>query len=125
MKVAIPAESDQGLGSTICPHFGSAPWYIVVETDNSEFEAVPNRSTQHGHGMCQPLAQLAGLGIKAVGASGMGMRALEMIREGGVEVFCTSAATVGEAVREIASGNAKPLTSTCAQGHHGHGGCGH
>jgi predicted Fe-Mo cluster-binding NifX family protein len=124
MRIAVPAADGSGLDSAVSGHFGSAPYFVVVDTDGMGFDVIPNGAAHHGHGMCQPMAALAGHPVDAVVASGMGSRALESITASGARVFFSAGPTVREAAEQVARGEAPVLSSTCGQHHHG-GGCGH
>jgi len=39
MKIAITAETDQGLDSQVAQHFGHAPFFVLVEVDNGAVRA--------------------------------------------------------------------------------------
>ena len=60
MKLCIPVDEDLGLESPVCAHFGSAPYFMIVEVESRTHRAIPNRNTHHQHGACAPLAALAG-----------------------------------------------------------------
>jgi predicted Fe-Mo cluster-binding NifX family protein len=34
MNLCIPVNSDSALASEVCPHFGSAPCFLIVDTDS-------------------------------------------------------------------------------------------
>jgi predicted Fe-Mo cluster-binding NifX family protein len=124
MRIAVPAADGSGLDSTINGHFGSAPCFVVVDTDTMEFHVIPNASAHHGSGSCQPLSVLAGHRVDAVVAAGMGSRALEMMTASGIRVLCTAGPTVRDAAGQVARGEAPALVSTCGH-HHDGAGCGH
>ena len=53
MKVAFPSQEDRGLDSTVYGHFGSASYFVIVETDDGTFNIVQNPDRDHLHGHCQ------------------------------------------------------------------------
>lgn len=120
MKICIPVNEDGGLESTVCPHFGSAPVFLTVDTDTGETRAIVNRNQHHGHGMCQPLAMLAGEALDAVVVGGIGMGALNRFRGAGIEVFLAQHSTVGQTVAALKAGELEPVRPDGAcGGHHG------
>jgi len=125
MRICIPTADDSGLESRINDHFGSSPFYTIVDTETGDCTSVPNRSPIHGHGMCRPLDSLSGQKVDAVVVGGIGRGALEKLRAGGLKVFSTTAGQVRDAVAAIKSGSLSELSDMDACGHYGHGGgCG-
>ena len=122
MRICIPTQSDQGLAAIPYGHFGSAPYFTLVNIDTNEVEVVSNRGAQHEHGQCHPLRWLSAHRFDAVVCRGMGRRALAMLNQEGVEVLVTEAPTVSAVVRAVSGGEATRLTAAHAcQGGHGHG----
>ena len=132
MNICIPVEEDRGLQSPVCQHFGSAPLFMLVDTDSRVCRALPNRNTHHSPGMCMPLASLSGEQIDAVVVGGIGMGALNKLMQAGVEVFLSEFPSVEETVNAQLGGNLQRVTPETACQHHGRraqgrgtgGGCG-
>jgi predicted Fe-Mo cluster-binding NifX family protein len=123
MTLCIPTNGPLGLNDTVYGHFGSAPYFTVVDTDTNEITIIDNTDKQHGHGNCAPAEDLLARGVDAVAAGGMGRRALARFNAAGIRVFLTRAATPAEAVSEVVRGAAEECTpeSACAGHHHGAG----
>ncbi|HOV85645.1 MAG TPA: NifB/NifX family molybdenum-iron cluster-binding protein [Syntrophobacteraceae bacterium] len=126
MKVCFPTETLQGLQSTVYGHFGSAPGFVIVETDSMTFEQIANADLHHAHGMCQPLRALQGRKVDGVVVGGIGMGALMKLNAQGVAVYRAMQGTVQENLDLILAGKLPSFTTdhTCA-GHGGGGGCAH
>lgn|GEM_PF-394523 len=125
MRIACPVSSDEGIGSRIHEHFGSAPGFVIIDAVSMESTFVPNPNSEHGHGMCSPLAAFAGNPPDAVAAVGMGAGALGKLAASGIDVYIVTAPTAGEAVQMVVSGKAVkagPGSACAGHGHHG-GGC--
>jgi predicted Fe-Mo cluster-binding NifX family protein len=118
MKICFPSESDQGLKSALFGHFGSAPFFTLVESESNLVEVRDNRDQVHAHGACHPVAALEGLGVQAVVCGGMGLRALQKFEEAGITVYRSESQTVAEALLEIISQKAGKLTAENACSHH-------
>ena len=121
MNICIPVTEDNGAASPVSPHFGSAPLFMIVDTDSGACRAVPNRNTHHGHGMCTPLASLAGESIDGMVVGGIGMGALAKLGAAGVRVFRSEHATVEDTVAAFRAGSLKTMSPDMACAHHGHG----
>jgi predicted Fe-Mo cluster-binding NifX family protein len=132
MKICIPVEDNNGLESRVCAHFGSAPFFLVVDSDTNECDPIVNDGAHHAHGMCQPLALLDGKDIDGVVVGGIGRGALFKLQAGNIGVYMSEYSTVKETIDAHKAGSLRPVSpeGACAghghgQGGHGPGGCGH
>jgi predicted Fe-Mo cluster-binding NifX family protein len=125
MNVCIPVNEDKGLQSPICAHFGSAPVFMIVDTDDETCRAVPNRNEHHGHGMCMPLASLRGENIDGMVVGGIGGGALSKLQAAGIRVYLSDLPTVEASVAAFKSGSLREVTPAEACAHHGAGPHGH
>jgi len=132
MNLCIPVNSDAGLASEVCPHFGSAPCFLIVDTNSGACRAITNTVHQQGHGGgCAPLHLLDGQAVDAMVVGGIGMGALNKLRAASIQVLVSALPTVKETVAAFKSGTLQTVGDdmACAghgsQGHgHGAGGCG-
>ncbi|MFH1844150.1 MAG: NifB/NifX family molybdenum-iron cluster-binding protein [bacterium] len=126
MLICIPTIGDSGLADTVCAHFGSAPFFTVLNTETDSVEIMPNNNAQHQHGACQPLAALGRFNLDCIVCGGMGRRAIEALNSSGITVYRAVTASVTETVAMIEAGKLPELDPAQAcQGHgHNHGGGG-
>lgn len=118
MRICIPTADGSGLAASAYAHFGSAPFFTLVDTDTNEVTVVPNAGSEHQHGACQPLRQLRSHPFDAVVCRGMGRRALANLAEEGIQVYVTPCNTVSEIVEAVGGGDVRLLTPQDAcQGH--------
>jgi len=47
MKICFPVKEDKGLSSTIFGHFGSAPMFLVVDSESGEVTPLINEDKDH------------------------------------------------------------------------------
>jgi len=125
MNVCIPVTHDRGMQSPISLHFGSAPLFLIVNDESGAMEAVPNGDLHHQHGMCQPLAALAGKAVDALVVGGIGMGALTKLGDAGVRVFMATPGTAQNVLDALKAGSLQEATPATACAHHGHGPHGH
>lgn len=118
MKLCMPVDQDRGLDSPICAHFGSAPAFVVVDTESRECRSIPNLNAHHAHGACQPIGSLAGVALDAVAVGGIGRGALEKLRAANLRVLLSTAGTVRETVAAFEAGALKEASLAAACGHH-------
>jgi predicted Fe-Mo cluster-binding NifX family protein len=120
MRIAFPTQNDKGMESMVYGHFGSAPFFIIVDSDTGEVESVINQDREHQHGQCQPIGALGEQPVDAVIVGGMGAGALQKFSAAGIRIFRAVEGTVSENLQLIRTGSLPPLTldQTCA-GHRG------
>jgi predicted Fe-Mo cluster-binding NifX family protein len=123
MKACFPVARDRGLESRVYPHFGSAPMFLVVDTETKATRAIANPECEHAHGRCHPLDVLADEAIDLVVVSGIGPGALDRLRAAGIRAYHTARGTAGEALEAIAGGALPPVLpeDSCASGVRPHG----
>ena len=121
MNICIPVDEDHGIKSPVCAHFGSAPLFMIVDTDSGACRAIQNNNQHHGHGMCMPLQSIQGEQIDGMVVGGIGMGALSKLSAANIRVYVSSHATVGEVVAAFKAGSLKPMQPGMACAHHGHG----
>ncbi len=126
MKIAFPSQDDRGTDSAVFGHFGSAPFFVIVETEDGTAETIPNQDLDHGQGNCQPLKALGGASVDAVVVGGIGAGALRGLLAEGIQVYRGVEGTVKENTQLIKAGRLPEFTfdQTCA-GHGPDGGCSH
>ena len=126
MLIAFPTQDNRGMESPVYGHFGSAPHFIIVDTENGAFESAGNPDMHHQHGQCQPLAALAGKTVDAVIVGGIGAGALHKLNAAGIRVYRAVEGKVSDNVALLAKGLLPLFTMdhTCA-GHSTGGLCAH
>ncbi len=124
MNICIPVVENRGLESPVNEHFGSAPAFVIVDTETRQHRVVENRDQHHAHGMCQPLAALGCEKIDAIVAGGIGMGALHKLAASGIDVYLAQPGTVAATVDAFKAGTLAKATPQNACAHHGgcHGG---
>lgn len=120
MNICIPVEEDKGMQSAVCAHFGSAPAFMIVDSDSGACRAIPNGNQHHGHGMCAPLQSLQGQQIDAMVVGGIGMGALNKLNAANIQVYLSELATVADTVAAYQAGTLKPMQPGMACAQHGH-----
>lgn len=121
MNICIPIIEDKGLQSQVNSYFGSAPLFLIVDTEKLSTRAIINKNAQHTHGMCQPLASLSSERLDAVVVGGIGMGALNKLRAAGIKVYMGRQATVEQVIAEFKAGKLNEVTPQTACSHHGEG----
>lgn len=120
MRICIPTVDDRGMEAQPSDHFGSAPYFTVVDTDSGKCEALTNGGHGHG-GSCTPLALLGPARVEAVACRGMGQGARAALEHAGVQVLVAEGARVAEIVEALRRGELRRLAPDQACGGHQHG----
>jgi predicted Fe-Mo cluster-binding NifX family protein len=123
MRICIPVLEDKGLESRVSQHFGSAPAFMIVDVESGECRAIANNNRHHQHGMCQPLAAIAGESVDSIVVGGIGMGALMKLQAAKIAVFRAECQTVGETLEALKTGTLRPVDpdTACGQHRHQHG----
>ena len=124
MKVAFAVQFNEGLGSTVYGHFGSAPAFIIVDTELQQVSSVDNSNAHHVHGACNPVMALGGNSIDAMVVGGIGPGAIMKLNAMGVKVYRAGAPTVNENITLLADNRLQELSMNDPCQEHG-GQCGH
>lgn len=126
MKICFPVQNDEGLASRVFGHFGSAPYFLVVDTASNALSVIRNGDLHHRHGACNPLKALEGQQVDAVVVGGIGQGALSRLNQNGVRVHHAQATTVRENLALLAAKTLPEYTlQACCAGHARGGGCSH
>jgi predicted Fe-Mo cluster-binding NifX family protein len=120
MRVCIPTDDDRGNDAHVCDHFGSTPFFTIVDTESGEVEVIGNAEEQHQHGMCNPMGQLLSRSIDAVICRGLGRRALALLEQAGVEVYVAEQETVSRIIESARKGEVQRMGLDDACGGHAH-----
>lgn len=117
MRLCIPVETKEGLQSRTYGHFGSAPCFLIYDTDKKAAKTVANDSAHHSHGMCHPLGVLGTSSIDAVVCRGMGARAVQKLNEAGIKAFRATGETAADIIKQYEVHELEEITmqNACAQ----------
>ena len=126
MKLCFPVQQDNGIESTVFGHFGSAPAFVVVDSETNDVTTIHNRDQHHTHGACNPIKALDNNKVDAVVVGGIGAGALTRLNQSGIKVYRAQSETIGENIVLFATDNLSELTvQGCCGGHSADGACAH
>lgn len=120
-RIAIAAESDQGLDSVVSPHFGRCPYFVLVDLDRSEIRSVRGVANPYydHHEPGQVPRFISAQGAHVMIAGGMGARAVDFFAQHGVEAVTGAMGTVRSALERY-MGGALNRAAPCAESHGHH-----
>ncbi len=114
MKVCIPVSENNGLDSAVSQHFGSAPYFIIYDTERGRFETVENVCSQHAKGQCRPTAALTSLDVSAVACRGMGARAIRQLASEGIKALKSEAGSAAGVIEGLRRGTLPEMNALSA-----------
>ena len=124
MRIAVSAESKNGLLSPVSGHFGGSPCFVLADVEQGKVgavQSVDNPFYPH-HEPGQVPGFVASQGANVLLTGGMGARAFQFFQQAGVQAFTGASGTVAEAIQLYLSGQLQ--SSAACQGNHEHGhGC--
>jgi predicted Fe-Mo cluster-binding NifX family protein len=124
MKVGFAVQVDQGMESVVYDHFGSAPAFLIIDTDQEQIGTGDNSDAQHEHGNCNPMAKLGGNQIDALVVGGIGAGAIMRLNAMGVKIFRAGAVKVRENIDLLKENRLQEISPNDSCGGH-QGQCGH
>jgi len=124
MKIAVSAMGTD-LDAQVDPRFGRCQYFVIVDSDSLEFEAIenPNTNAMGGAGI-QSGQLMADRGVQAILTGNVGPNAFQALSAAGIQIVAGVTGTVKEAIQRFNSGQLQPVTGATVPNHFGMGGGG-
>lgn len=104
MKIAVSATAPD-LDALVDPRFGRAPYFIIVDPDSMQFEAMENSSGSAPGGTGISVAQaIVEKEVQAVLTGSCGPNAYEVLSAAGVQIIAGVSGTVRDAILSFKQG---------------------
>jgi len=114
LRIAVSAV-EAGLDAAVDPRFGRCAYYLVVDTDTLQFEAVPNISQGAPSGAGIQAAQtIVSKGARAVLTGNVGPNAYQALSSAGIRIITGVSGTVREAIMKYKKGELEGVSSSAA-----------
>ena len=95
MKIVIPTNSEKGLDDTTAEHFGRCNTYTFLDEKGNVIEVITNTS-EHMGGTGLPPELMKKHGADVLLCKGLGMKALDLCKELGIDIYVCQAQSVKE-----------------------------
>ena len=107
MKICITSQKNN-LDSIVEQRFGRSPYFIIWDTETSDFEAIENPNVGAASGVGIQSGQLmSDKGVKVILTGQIGPKAMQTLTSAGIEVITDVSGTVKEAIEKYQSGSFK------------------
>lgn len=124
MKIAITALAGD-LKAEIDPRFGRCAYFILMDPETMEWEAVANRAASAASGAGIQAAQfIIDRGVEAVITGNVGPNAHRTLNTAGIVIYTGAAGTVEETLKRYRDGELTEASSPTVPGHFGGRGVG-
>lgn len=119
MKIAITSQGDN-LEVPVDPRFGRCTYFIIIDPETEEFEAVSNSSADAMGGAGPRSAQIiSDKGAEAVITGNVGPNAFQTLKAANIKIYQGASGTVKETLAKYKRGEMKELSNSSVPGHFG------
>jgi predicted Fe-Mo cluster-binding NifX family protein len=121
MKICVSAASNR-MDSPIDPRFGRCPYFVIVDSENMQFEVIQNMASGATGGAGIQAAQtIAGKGVKVLITGNVGPNAFQALSAAGIKIVTGASGTVREVVERYKRGELSETGAPTVKGHFGMG----
>ena len=122
MRIAVSAQTNDGLDSMVAQHFGRCPYFALVDVDENEVQAVEVIDNPYyaGHQAGQVPQFIYDHQANVMLSGGMGGRAIQIFASMGINTATGAVGTVRETLESYLGGDlreAAPCADSVAHGH--------
>ena len=119
MKICVTSQGDS-MESKVDPRFGRCAWFIVVDTNSMNFQAIDNENAQSAGGAGVQAGQLmAEKKVDAVLTGNAGPNAFQTLNAADIQVVTGVSGTVLDAVENYKRGDYQTTDKSTVESHFG------
>lgn len=122
MRIAVSADDNKGLDSTISPHFGRCPYFIIVDVEDRSIEQVLQVENPYygDHRPGQVPAFIEEQEVDVMLTGGMGARAMQFFSQYGIEPVTGAVGTVRMSLEQYLGGEMEGAAPCATSQTHAH-----
>ncbi len=119
MKICVSATANN-LEAQLDPRFGRCPYFVIVDSETMQFEAISNTASDAiGGAGIQAAQTIANKDAKVVITGNVGPNAFRALKAAGIEIVTGASGTVKEVVDGYKSGKLQSTGAPTVSGHFG------
>ncbi len=119
MKICVTSTGSD-LDAQVDPRFGRCQYFMIVDPDTMEFEAIPNEGIGASSGAGIQAAQtIANRRVEALISGNVGPNAFQTLTAAGVSVIAGASGTIKDAIEMYRAGRLSETGGATVQGHAG------
>ena len=120
MKLLITVTSPD-INAALDPRFGRAAYFLLLDSETMEWQAIPNPAVNSAGGAGIKAAQfVADSGCEAVVSGDCGPNAFDVLSSAGISIYLFGAAqSVNDVLESLKAGKLEQLGTPSSSGHHG------
>ena len=108
------------MDASMDPRFGRCQYFVIVDPETMEYEAMPNPSVGASGGAGIQAGQtVAGKGVSVVVTGNVGPNATQTLGAAGIQIMTGASGTVKDAIEQYKSGKLQQTEAPTAQAHTG------
>lgn len=119
LRILIPSDDPEGV--TVAAHFGRAPYFAVIELDDSGLvldKSIHPNTGEHSGGRGHAHSNVLSLKPSVVIVQGMGPRGLSSFQSQDIAVLKANRVLVDSLIVAYVKGDLTELTEGCSHAHH-------
>jgi predicted Fe-Mo cluster-binding NifX family protein len=121
MKICVSAVANS-LDAQLDPRFGRCPYFVIVDLESMQFEAIPNNASgAMGGAGIQAAQTIAGKGVTVLITGNVGPNAYQALSAAGIKIVTGAFGTVKEVVERYKKGELSETDAPTVEGHFGMG----
>jgi predicted Fe-Mo cluster-binding NifX family protein len=121
MKICVSAVANS-LDAQVDPRFGRCSYFIIVDSETMQFEAVPNvASGIVGGAGIQAAQTIASKGAQVLITGNVGPNAFQALIAAGIKIVTSAFGIVREVVEKYKRGELRETSTSTVRGHFGMG----
>ena len=121
MKICVSAVANS-LDAQLDPRFGRCPYFVIIDLESMQFEAIPNdASGAMGGAGIQAAQTIAGKGVTVLITGNVGPNAFQALSAAGIKIVTGAFGTVRESVEKFKRGELRETGAPTVGGHFGMG----